>query len=197
MQPFNSDEDANFLGWINRLARIDRHRRLIDGTAYLAEINPVFQVREGTSLAVEWGDRRLVDGHADVMRVTVSPWEDGMDFACNPRVGIDPEIGEWGESEFWRKVQFGERLSLMQVFVAGEIAIYEYDCTGSTRKDNLLSDSFRAECDELRERKPIVRPGRKPVTWTPAGPGRSTTQAAFQGDGFPRGPHKPQRKASG
>ena len=28
MQPFNSDLDANFLGWINRLARIDRHRRL-------------------------------------------------------------------------------------------------------------------------------------------------------------------------
>lgn len=28
MQSFASDPDANFLGWINRLARIDRHRQL-------------------------------------------------------------------------------------------------------------------------------------------------------------------------
>jgi hypothetical protein len=25
MQPFNSDPDANYLGWINRLARIERN----------------------------------------------------------------------------------------------------------------------------------------------------------------------------
>jgi hypothetical protein len=31
MQPFAGDLDANFLGWINRLARIDRHRTLVDG----------------------------------------------------------------------------------------------------------------------------------------------------------------------
>lgn len=40
MQPFNSDPDANYLGWINRLARIDRHRRLSIVTSYLAELNP-------------------------------------------------------------------------------------------------------------------------------------------------------------
>lgn len=28
MQPFNSDPDGNYLGWLNRLARIDRHRTL-------------------------------------------------------------------------------------------------------------------------------------------------------------------------
>lgn len=33
MQPFNSDPDAYYLGVINRLARIDRHRRLTIGTA--------------------------------------------------------------------------------------------------------------------------------------------------------------------
>jgi hypothetical protein len=51
MQPFNSDVDANFLGAINNLARIDRHRRLTEGTAYLAQLEPVVQMPEGSSSA--------------------------------------------------------------------------------------------------------------------------------------------------
>jgi hypothetical protein len=35
MQPFASNSDASYLGWINRLARIDRHRRLSIMTSYL------------------------------------------------------------------------------------------------------------------------------------------------------------------
>ena len=45
MQPFASDLDANFLGWINRLARIDRHRTLVDGACYLAELEPRLEDR--------------------------------------------------------------------------------------------------------------------------------------------------------
>lgn len=55
MQPFNSDLDANFLGWINRLARIDRHRRLAMWTARVAEAEPVFQIPSGVAPALEWG----------------------------------------------------------------------------------------------------------------------------------------------
>lgn len=47
MQPFASDPDANYLGWINRLARIDRHRTLVDGACYLAELNPALEIERG------------------------------------------------------------------------------------------------------------------------------------------------------
>ena len=43
---------------------------------------------------VEWGERLVVDGHADIARITVKPYRPGMDVSVNPRVGIDPEIGE-------------------------------------------------------------------------------------------------------
>jgi hypothetical protein len=39
MQPFSSDADANYLGWINRIARSDRHRQLSRMTGYLATSN--------------------------------------------------------------------------------------------------------------------------------------------------------------
>lgn len=65
MQPFASDVDANYLGWIGRLERIDRHRRLVDGTAYLAEIDPVVQVPAGSDVTFEWGERVLAGGRAE------------------------------------------------------------------------------------------------------------------------------------
>ena len=162
MQPFNSDPDANFLGWINRLARIDRHRRLVDGTSYLAELNPVLAVPEGTQVTLQWGERVLIDGRADVARISVSPWNDDFEIQFNPRVGIDPEIGEWSKSRFWRGRKFGERLTMMQIFVAGEIAVYEYDCTGASRKEHLLTETFRSESDARRAgvMNPIVRDAR-------------------------------------
>ncbi len=62
MQPFNSDPDANHLGWLNRLARIDRHRTLVTGAARFAQLEPVLQVPDGAAVTVEWGgahgDRR-------------------------------------------------------------------------------------------------------------------------------------------
>ena len=69
MQPFNGDVDANYLGVINRLARIDRHRRLTS-TAYLAEMQPVIQVPAGSRASLAWGQRVLVDGHAQVARIS-------------------------------------------------------------------------------------------------------------------------------
>jgi len=33
----------------------------------------------------------------------------------------------------------------MQTFVAGEIAVYEYDCTGTSRREHILTDRARAE----------------------------------------------------
>jgi hypothetical protein len=49
MQPFNSDPDANYLGWLNRLARVDRHRTLVTGAARLAQVEPVLQVPDGSA----------------------------------------------------------------------------------------------------------------------------------------------------
>lgn len=186
MQPFNSDPDANYLGWLNRLARIDRHRTLVTGAARLAQLEPVLRVPDGATVTVEWGERTVIDGHADAARFTVRPYRPGMEVSVNPRIGIDPEIVEWSRSPFWSRVTFDERLKMMQAFVAGDIATYEYDCTGRGRKTDLLTDGFRAESDARRgiSTPPIrVRPQ---VDWQPAGPGRPNTHGRFEGLDFPR-----------
>ncbi|MGB8650996.1 MAG: hypothetical protein WCD35_10080 [Mycobacteriales bacterium] len=75
MQPFNStDSDANYLGWLNELARIDRHRRFNVFTARVAELKPVFGFPRGSSSTLQFGERVLIDGFADVARVQVTPW---------------------------------------------------------------------------------------------------------------------------
>jgi len=185
MQPFNSDPDSNYLGALNSLARIDRHRRLTNGTAYLASLEPVVQVPSGTSVTFQWGQRVLTGGRADVARLSVEPWGDDMQVAINPRVGIDPEVGEWARSPFWRRIRFSERLTMIQVFVAAEIAVYEYDCTGETRKPEALTDSYKAECDgRERNGRPVVID--EPWEWGPPAQGLSSTEQRFQGHDFPR-----------
>lgn len=199
MQPFNSDPDSNYLGWINRLARIDRHRRLSIVTSYLAELNPVLAVPDGCDVTLQWGSRVLDGGKADVARIVVTPWQDDLEVLVNPRSGIDPEIAEWAGSAFWSRIPYSERFRLMQVFVAteiavyDEIAVYEYDCTGSSRKASVLTENYKAECDARRSNRPIT-PRRQPRTeWGPALPGRPSTREAFRGDGFPSGPARPDK----
>lgn len=189
MQPFNGDVDANYLGWINRLARTDRHRRLVTGAARLVQVEPVLQVPAGSRVKLEWGERTVLDGHADVARVTVTPYVPGMEISVNPRVGIDPEIGEWASSPFWGPIAFDERLRMMQIFVSAEIAAYEYDCTGRSRKGDLLSDDFRSECDSRRPSVAALTRKRSPVRWTLAGPGKPATARSLLGlDSPPDGP---------
>lgn len=186
MQPFNSDLDANYLGWINRLARIDRHRHLNHMTAYLAVIEPVIAVPEGCSTTLQWGERVLSGGRADVARIVVSPWRAGMEVHVNPRFGVDPEIAAWAESPFWKRVRFSERFRILQVFVAAEIAVYEYDCIGSSRGADALMEEYRAECDARRsESRKYPTRERAPVTWTEAKPGKRTTGERFNGVDFP------------
>jgi hypothetical protein len=186
MQPFNSNLDANYLGWINRLARIDRHRHLNHMTAYLAEVDPVVAVPEGCKTSVQWGERVLRHGKADVARIVVTPWHEDMDVQVNPRIGIDPEIEAWSGSEFWRRIRYSERLLMLEIFVAAEISAYEYDCTGTSRKADLLTANYRAECD-ARQTAARRAPKRqsKPVVWGPPLDGKNSTQARFDGVDFP------------
>lgn len=179
MQPFNSDPDANYLGFIHDLARIDRHRRMTHSTAYLAEVEPVFEAPAGADLTLEWGQRVLVDGVADVARITVAPWDGDSTLRVNPRMGIDPEVGDWAHSKFWRGVRFGKRLAMIQLFLTGEIAVYEYDCTGDTRQPDFLTDGYRAECDARGPCGPITPAPAKDVDWVPAGTGRRSTPERF------------------
>jgi hypothetical protein len=187
MQPFDSDPDANYLGTVNRLARIDRHRRLTISTAYLAEMEPVIQVPAGSRTSLQWGQRVLVDGQAQVARIVVAPWVDGTDVRVNPRIGIDPEVAEWAESASWSKVRFTERLRMIQIFLAAEIAIYEYDCTGSSRKAEVLSFSYREECDQRAPMGAILRSGPVDVSWGPPTDGRTSSELRFRGEDFPTG----------
>jgi len=186
MQPFNSDLDANYLGWINRLARIDRHRHLSRVTAYLAVVEPVLAVPEGCTTTLQWGERMLRDGKADVARIVVTPWREGMDVEINPRIGVDPEIEAWSGSEFWRRIRISDRFHMLQIFLSGEIATYEYDCTGSSRKADLLTSEYKEECDGRRS-APRSHPRRvsKPVVWSDPHDGRRSTQNRFDGTDFP------------
>jgi hypothetical protein len=191
MQPFNSDPDANYLGAINRLARIDRHRRLTISTAYLAEMEPVIQVPGGARTSLQWGQRVLVDGRAQVARISVTPWTDGDEVQVNPRIGIDPEVAEWAASPFWSKVRFTERLRMIQIFLSAEIATYEYDCTGSSRKAHVLTASYRDACDKRAPRPSFRRSDPGGVTWSKPAEGRLSTESRLRGEDFPRGPAIP------
>lgn len=97
MQPFrHPDPDTSALGWLHRLARIDRHRRLTVMTAYLAESNPKIGVPEGCTVKLEFVDRVLVAGKAELARFTVTPWEPSWKVDVDPRTGLDPEIAVVG-----------------------------------------------------------------------------------------------------
>lgn len=184
MQPYRNP-DSSFREWINRLARIDRHRRPMDGTAYVAVIEPVFTAG-GSDISLEWGERVLVDGWADLARIKVTPWDEDTDVQVNPRVGIDPEIREWSESPFWSRLKFDDRLKLIQTMVQTDIVAFEYDCTGRSREQQMLTQEFRDLSDARRERVPVVPPSRRAVDWVPAGSGSRATEAQLRGEDFPR-----------
>ncbi len=189
MQPFNSDADANYLRAINDLARIDRHRRLTNRTAYIAEIEPVVQIPEGASATLQWGSRVLRNGVAQLARIHIAPWQDGMEVQFNPRVGIDPDVGEWAESPFWRRVRFSERLTLIQVFVGAEVAVYEYDCTGGSRKSSALTATYRDQCDARGPYGSPTPAAELPAEWSPPVSAVQSTRERLEGADFP--PHGP------
>jgi len=166
VQPFNSNAEANYLGTINRLARIDRHRRLTITTSYLAEIQPEVEVPQGCHANLELGERILHDGEAELVRITVSPWTDDMKIRVNPNLGIDPDIQEWAKSEFWRTIPFNKRMDMIHKSVAGEIATYEYSCRGTSRQSDRLTASYIEECDNRTLPGPIKPKPRPPIKWT-------------------------------
>ena len=190
MQPFNSDTDANYLGWINRIARSDRHRHLSRMAGYLAELQPALAIPSGCEATLQWGERTIYDGYADAARIVVTPWEPGTEVMINPRMGIDPEIEEWSYSPFWSKIRFPERLRLLQIFVAAEIAVYEYDSTGESRRQDALTSAYKAECDARDgNRRRTRRRDRRPIKWSTPSVARRIEEGRFMGDDFP--PHGP------
>jgi hypothetical protein len=177
MQPFASDVDANFLGWINRLARIDRHRTLVDGACYLAEFRPALAIEHGRQATLQWGTRVVRGPMTDIARMTVAPWDDDAVARFNPRSGMDPEIDQWSVSPFWGSKRFGDRVAMMQICIEGEIAVYEYDCTGTSRHADMLTDTFREECDTRGSGKRPVRAARPAEQWsTPVVPTLTTLE---------------------
>lgn len=187
MQPFRSDPDANYLGWINRLARIDRHRRMTVFTARVAEANPVLMVPSGIQPRLQWGSRIFADGRCDFAKVTFPDRASGEGVTFNPRVGIDPEIGEWGESPFWSRIRFTERIRMLTIFVRAEIDIYDFDCTGKAVARRTVTDTFARESEERRAAglfPPVVLPEPKTTTWIPA-TAQPSTPERFHGADFP------------
>jgi len=188
MQPFNSDLDANFLGWINRLARIDRHRRLAMWTARVVEAEPVFQIPSGIAPTLEWGQWVFVGRRCDLARMTFPDADSADNVSYNPRVGIDPEIAEWGASDFWKSIRFSERLRMLMVFVKAEIDVYDYDCTGASAARSTLTSTFADESDSRREAglfPTMTIPEPEPPSWTKASSPRTSSIDRFMGRDFP------------
>jgi hypothetical protein len=46
---------------------------------------------------------------------------------------------------------------MLPTCVAGEIAVYEYDCRGTSRREDMVTGSFRQECDTRGRCKQPVR----------------------------------------
>lgn len=193
MQPFNSDADANYLGAINRLARVDRHRRLTITTGYIAEMEPIVEVPNGCNVTFQWGQRLLVDGEAEMARITISPWTDDTMIRVNPRSGIDPEVSEWAASDFWRRIRFTTRMKMIRAFVAAEIAVYEYDCRGTSRRSDLLSRGYMDACDERGRPAPIKRKPPPSVEWSAPVASRQTMRDRLEGQGLPSVPASPNQ----
>ena len=120
-----------------------------------------------------------------------------MEIEFNPRMGIDPEIEEWSHSPFWRKIRFPERLKMLQVFVAAEIAVYEYDATGASRMHEALTPDYKTECDARTDpRRASPRRERKAVVWSDPVSARRATEGELAGEDFPpHGPGSPSRAA--
>jgi hypothetical protein len=196
MQPFSSDPDANYLGWINRIARSDRHRHLSRMTGYLAELQPALAAPSGCDVTLQWGERVISGGYADAVRFVVTPWKLDMEVEVNPRMGIDPDIEEWSRSPFWSRIPFPERLKLLHIFVGAEIAAYEYDATGFSRQQDALTETYRAECDTRNSpRRPPQTSRRKHVEWSQAvSPMRSSMREVAGEDFPPHGPGRPDAR---
>jgi ribosomal protein S18 len=86
----------------------------------------------------------------------------------------------------WSKINYSERFRMVQAFVAGEIATYKYDCTGVSRKEQLLTAEYKADCNARRaSRNRHPRRDIPPIAWGEVSPGRSSTQNRFEGRDFP------------
>jgi hypothetical protein len=153
MQPYrHEDPDKSAIGWLHRLAKIDRHRRLTVMLGYTTEVNPRVGVPQGCKVRDRKAHRVVIDGEAEIASFTVYPWQDDWKVEVNPRAGIDPEIGDWAESPFWSGIRYNERLMMLRVAVETVVIPLEYDCTGYSRKAKVLTDSFRADLDARREK---------------------------------------------
>lgn len=184
MQPFASDVDANYLGWINRLARIDRHRRLTIWAARIVTADPITHIPSGVEPRWEWGERMLESGYCDLARLTFPDSESAEGVSVNPRLTIDPEISEWGNSPFYAERKFDERLRRFMAFVLAEIDTYDYDCTGNLEARRSLTEEFAEQCDERRSRifKNPTPPARSTPHWTPATLLKSSRERYFGGE---------------
>lgn len=152
MQPYrHEDPDTSALGWLHKLARIDRHRRLTFMLGVVKEIQPIAGVPVGCVVKDQWAERVVIDGEAEIAGFTVTPWNDGWKVNVNPRAGIDPEIGDWAESPFWQRWRYNDRLVVLRTTVESVVAPLEYSCLGTGRKADILTEAFRAECDARRQ----------------------------------------------
>lgn len=163
MQPYRHDDpDTSALGWLHKLARIDRHRSLHVMTAFAAEIAPLVDgIPDSCTVDFDFRERVITDYQAEIARFTVTPWQDEWEVQVNPQTGLDLEISaDWAASPFWGRIAYNERLYILEGVVISIIAPLEYDCTGTSRKAKVLTESFRAECDSRR--KPPDRSGTGP-----------------------------------
>jgi hypothetical protein len=112
----------------------------------------------------------------EVPRIVVAPR-----VKINLKSLTDPEIEDWSTSKFWQRINYSETFTTMQVYVAGEVDVYEYDGTGARRKLDLLTPEFKAECDARWPTERSVEAERGPTALGAPIAGKPRSKAAFDG----------------
>jgi hypothetical protein len=59
-------------------------------------------------------------------------------------------------------IAYNSRLRMLDVVVESMVTTMEYDCLGASRKSDMLTEAFRAECDA---RRPTSKIGAHSRAW--------------------------------
>jgi len=101
-QPFNAGHlppefrvISESLGWVNDLARIDRHRRLHIVGGWASRISPKLTLPPGVTVQSRQTMRDgFLEDESEVVRFALAGWQRGMELEGNPDLLIDVMLDE-------------------------------------------------------------------------------------------------------
>ena len=114
--------------------------RWLTAPATSPELSPALVIERGRKATLQWGSpggTRASDGRCSRNHRPVGRRSRGEVQPAHGRRPGDRSAGL--PHPFWGSKRFSKRITVMQIFVAGEIAVYEYDCKGTSRQEDALT----------------------------------------------------------